>query len=130
MRPENQEPHPGGEIWCAALMRMNRALGRELHDVDRGHEIGCRLTVDSLKLLPVGPDKPGFLDARDALTQALEDLGAAGGITADEHAAATRAMLEAFARTGMGPHAEGRGAHFHGIVADFTPSDPEDSHES
>ncbi len=118
--PENQEPHHGGEIWCAALARMNRAIGRELDDPGRGHEIGWQLVVDSLKLLPVGPDQPGFLDARDAVTRALADLGAAGRLDDAEHAAARRAVDAAFAATGMGPAAAGRGARFEGIVPDFT----------
>ncbi len=118
--PENHQPHHGGEIWCAALMRMNRALGRALGDAGRGHEIGWQLVVDSLKLLPVGPDQPGFLDARDAVTRALADLGAAGRLDAADHAAVEGAVLQAFARTGMGPAAAGRGARFQGIVPDFS----------
>ena len=116
--PENHEPHHGGEIWCAALMRMNRAVGRALSDQNRGHEIGWQLVVDSLKLLPVGPDQPGFLDARDAIARALADLAAAGHLAAAEHAVVERAVLEAFAGIGMGPGAGGRGAHFQGIVPD------------
>ncbi len=119
-RPQNQEPHHGGEIWCMALMRMNRAIGRAVHDPDRGHEIGWQLVVDSLKLLPVGPDQPGFLDARDAVTRALADLGATGRLDAADQPAVARAVGEAFAATGMGPSAAGRGAHFQGIVPDFT----------
>lgn len=128
---ENQEPHAGGEIWCAALMRMNRRIGEALADPARGHEIGWQLVLDSLKLLPVGADQPGFLDARDAVTRALTDLAAAGSLDAQEHAAIETAVLEAFARTGMGPGAAGRGAHFSGIVADFTGAgiDPADGGE-
>ncbi len=123
VRPENQEPHHGGEIWCMALMRMNRAIGRALEDPERGHEIGWQLVVDSLKLLPVGPDQPGFLDARDAVTRALADLGATGRLDPADLAAVARAMGEAFAATGMGPAAAGRGAHFQDIVPDFTVPD-------
>ncbi len=124
---ENQEPHHGGEIWCMALMRMNRAIGYALCDVGRGHEIGWQLVVDSLKLLPVGPDQPGFLDARDAVTRALADLGATGRLDPADHAGVVQAVHEAFADTGMGPAAAGRGAHFQGLVPDFTlPDAPND----
>ncbi len=120
---ENQEPHRGGEIWCAALMRMNRAIGRALGDAGRGHEIGWQLVVDSLKLLPVGADQPGFLDARDAVTRALTDLQVAGRLDPAEQATIEGAVHLAFASTGMGPGAVGRGAHFRDIVADFTGAD-------
>ena len=122
-RPENQEPHDGGEIWCMALMRMNRGIGCALGDGARGHEIGWQLVVDSLKLLPVGPDQPGFLDARDAVTRALADLGATGRLDSADFTAIERSVGEAFAATGMGPAAAGRGAHFQGIVPDFTVPD-------
>lgn len=116
---ENQAPHPGGEIWCAALMGMNRALGGVFGDAARGHELGWQLVVDSLKLLPVGNDQPGFLDARDAVARALADLADQDRLGA-ERARVERAVNEAFARAGMGPSARGRGARFQGIVADFT----------
>ncbi len=119
--PENQAPHAGGEIWGAALVRMNRAIGRALGDADRGHEIGWQLVVDSLTLLPVGLDQPGFLAARDSILHALAALAGRDSFRAAvDPAVIERAVREAFARTGMGPNARGRGAHFQDLVADFT----------
>jgi subtilisin-like proprotein convertase family protein len=100
-------PHPIGEIWCAALMEMNRNIGVNL---------GLQLVVDALKLTPANPS---FLDGRDAILAALDDMLAAGNLNSDEHDAARRGIWEAFARFGMGPDAQSFGASLAGIVADF-----------
>lgn len=100
-------PHPIGEIWCAALMEMNRNIGANL---------GAQLVVDALKLTPANPS---FLDGRDGILAALDDMLAAGKLNSDEHDSARRGIWEAFARFGMGPEAQSFGASLSGIVADF-----------
>jgi extracellular elastinolytic metalloproteinase len=113
--PPYDEEHAVGEIWCAALMKMNREFGAALGDKVRGHRIGWQIVVDGLKLTP---SNPSFLDARDAILRALEDLGKTGAITADEFERLNRAAWLAFARFGMGPNASSVGAMLDGIFED------------
>lgn len=104
-----------GEVWCAALMRMNREIGRELGgDTQRGHEIGWQAVFDGLKL--VRPN-PGFLQARDAIYLALDDLRNAGLLSAPDHQAAATATRRAFGLLGMGPGASSNGTALTGNVA-------------
>jgi extracellular elastinolytic metalloproteinase len=63
-------PHPIGEIWCAALLEMNRNIGADL---------SAQLIVDALKLTPANPS---FLDARNAILTALDDMLVAGQLNA------------------------------------------------
>ena len=106
------EEHNIGEIWCAALMEMNRRIGKLL---------GVQLVVDALKLSPANPS---FLDMRDAILKALDDKLSAGQLTTTQHAEARQGIWLAFAKFGMGPNARSSGASLSGIVADFTvPSD-------
>jgi extracellular elastinolytic metalloproteinase len=100
-------PHPIGEIWCATLLEMNRNIGANL---------GVQLVVDSLKLTPA---TPGFLDARNAILAALDDMRDGGNLDVNAHETAWRGIWEAFAKFGMGPDAQSNGASLSGIVADF-----------
>lgn len=109
--------HNIGEIWCATLMHVNRRMGVELGSATRGHQVGWQVVVDSLKLMP---SNPGFLDARDAMFRALDDLRAGGVLSHAEHAAARRGAWTAFARFGMGPGASSVGATLQPTRADFT----------
>lgn len=113
------EVHNIGEIWCAALLEMNRHIGADL---------GVQLVVDALKLTPANPS---FLDARDAIITALDDMLVGGRLNNNEHQVAWQGIWEAFARFGMGPDAQSNGASLSGIVADFnTPIfDQPDPHE-
>ena len=106
------EVHNIGEIWCATLLEMNRAIGTNL---------GVQLVVDALKLTPANPS---FLDARDAILAALEDMLANGQLSQSEHESAQTEIWAAFARFGMGPNARSNGASLSGIVADFNPPGP------
>jgi len=108
------EVHNIGEIWCAALMKMNRDFGTALNDKVRGHRIGWQIVVDGLKLTP---GNPSFLAARDAILQALDDLS----LNEAEHSALHRAAWRAFAHFGMGPNASSIGASLEGIVEDLNP---------
>ena len=47
--PYDDDEHALGEIWCAALMKMNRDLGTALGDKVKGHQLGWQLVVDGLK---------------------------------------------------------------------------------
>jgi subtilisin-like proprotein convertase family protein len=106
------EVHNIGEIWCAALMEMNRNIGKVL---------GLQLVVDGFKLTPANP---GFLEARDAILRALDGKRAAGQLTPAQFDAALRGAWAAFAKFGMGPNARSNGATLSGIVADFNVPPP------
>ncbi|ETX05991.1 M36 family metallopeptidase [Candidatus Entotheonella palauensis] len=112
--------HSIGEIWCATLMSMNRRFvehfGRE-----RGYNAGWRIVADGLRLTRANPS---FLDARDGILDALDDLLDTGRLSAADHQAARRAAWQTFAGYGMGPNARSLGASLLGIEADFgVPSD-------
>lgn len=116
--PYVDDEHAVGEIWCAALMKMNRDLGAALGDRVRGHRLGWQIVVDGLKLTPANPS---MLDARDAVLQALEDRKTAGLLSAIDFKKALRATWSAFARFGMGPNASSVGASLEGVVEDRNP---------
>lgn len=97
--------HNIGEIWCATLLEMNRAIGKAL---------GLQLVVDALKL---SPSTPSFLDMRDAILAALDAMLSAGQLGAAEHAGHRREIWRVFARFGMGVGARSNGAFVSGIVA-------------
>lgn len=108
-------PHPIGEIWCATLMSMTRhvvaALGK-----DRGYYLCWQIVVDSYKL---NHANPSFLDARDDILEALDDLRENRKVTDQEYATVHREAWKAFAKFGMGPNARSNGASLKGIKADF-----------
>jgi extracellular elastinolytic metalloproteinase len=116
--PFNAEHHIG-EIWCATLMQMNRNLDSAI-GAPRGHQLGWQVVVDGLKLTPANPS---FLDGRDAILKALEDLGREGRISVEDFTAARRAAWRAFAHFGLGAMASSNGASLHGIVEDRTVPD-------
>src|SRR6185312_4263912 len=101
------DEHAVGEIWCAALMKMNRDLGAALLDKERGHILGWQIVVDGFKLTPANPS---FLDARDAILHALDAHQQSGTITMADFKKARKAVWTAFARFGMGPKATSIGA--------------------
>ena len=110
------EEHDIGEIWCATLMQMNRNLGRVLNSRTAGHRLGWQLVVDGMKLTPANPS---FLDARDAILQALDARSQAGQLPSGaHHGVVRRAVWQAFSKFGMGPNARSVGATLHGIVED------------
>lgn len=101
------EVHNIGEIWCATLMEMNRRIGPDL---------AVRLVVDALKLSPANPS---FLNMRDAILAALDNMLAAAQLDEARHGEATHGIWAAFAKFGMGPDASSNGAQLTGIQADF-----------
>ncbi len=96
----NSEVHQEGEVWCAALWDMNWLLidkyGFNANIASgyspgmHGNILALKLVMDSLKLVPVNPT---FLQARDAIL--LADQNLTGG-------ANQTAIWTAFARRGMG----------------------------
>lgn len=106
-RGRYSQVHNIGEIWCAALLAMNRRIGKVL---------GVQLVVDALKL---APSNPSFLDMRDAILRALDHKRTAGQLGDTEHADALRGIWQAFAKFGMGPAARSNGATLSGVVGDF-----------
>jgi extracellular elastinolytic metalloproteinase len=99
--------HNIGEIWCAALLEMNRRITWQL---------GIQLVVDALKL---SPTNPSFLNMRDSILAALDNKLLAGQLTDLEHTDVVIGIWGAFSRFGMGPNAQSNGAQLSGIVADF-----------
>jgi extracellular elastinolytic metalloproteinase len=79
--------HAAGEIWCAALLELSRAIGPALC---------AQIVLDALRLAPANPT---FLQARDAVLRAIDALQ-----TADTQALREQAW-RAFTRFGMGPAA-------------------------
>jgi extracellular elastinolytic metalloproteinase len=108
-------PHPKGEIWCATLTKATRDLATALGDKAHAYAIAWQSVVDGLKLTP---RNPSFLDARDAIVAAIDDLRAGGLITDAEHAQTRRAFWVAFAHFEMGVNASSAGASLSGIVGD------------
>jgi hypothetical protein len=106
------EPHNIGEIWAAALMEMAR-------NTDSG--LALQLVVDALKLTK---PLPSFLDGRDAILLALENLLQARRISARQHAGAWLGVWMAFAKFGMGPDATSPGPRTNGIQGDNSLGEP------
>ena len=101
------EPHAIGEIWCALLMELGRA-------VDAG--LVLQLVVDSLKLAPANPS---FTVMRDCTLAALDHKMSADGVDVGAHERAVRAAWKVFARFGLGPGAGSAASTLTGVVADF-----------
>lgn len=117
--PDTGEPevHDVGEVWCAALMMMTRKIRRALGDDAAGYRLSWQMVTDGLKLTPANPS---FLEARDAILLALDQLRDAGRVTAPVHKGVRRAAWEAFARFEMGVHASSTDAGGFSITGDTT----------
>lgn len=111
-------PHRAGEVWCAALLAMNRNLNQRL-GTPRGQRLGLQLVVDALK---ISPANPSMIDMRDAILAALDHKRTGSpGLGAADHATALGAIWTAFARYGMGDKARCATADYDGLVEDRTP---------
>lgn len=112
------EVHDIGEVWCAALMMMTRRIRQAVGNDQDGYRLASQIVVDGLKLTQANPT---FLDARDAILRALDDLKSIGRISPAVHMSARKAAWEAFAHLGMGVNAFSDDADsVEGIVADST----------
>jgi hypothetical protein len=109
------DEHDIGEVWCAMLMQMTRNIRKALNSDQDGYRLGWQIVVDSLKLMNANPS---FLDARDAMLRAVDDLRTAGRLPPASHAAIVQACWRAFARYGMGFRASSAGPNLDGIIAD------------
>jgi extracellular elastinolytic metalloproteinase len=99
--------HAIGEIWCATLMEMNRNIGANL---------GVQLVFDSWTKLTANPN---FLDGRNAILDALDDMRQTDQLNDAEFLDAWRGIWQAFAKFGMGPAAKSNGTSLSGMVTDF-----------
>jgi len=116
-KPPQNTINGAGEIFAAALIRFNEFLGAKLGDPQKGHCIGWRAVVESLRLIEANPH---FLQGRDALLGGIDELEQGALIDGPEAAAARAAAREAFARYGMGKNAKSPNASFKGTVGDTT----------
>jgi extracellular elastinolytic metalloproteinase len=101
-----ERPHDVGEIWCATLLAVLAAMTAPLGD-DQATWTCWMVVVDALKKVE---SNPSFLDMRDAMLEALEDLEVdadevGATLTKAQRTAAEQAMWEAFAHFGMGANA-------------------------
>lgn len=111
--------HGVGEIWAVTLWDMYWNLvsaygfDPDFYDGTGGNNLALQLVLDGLKLQPCNPT---FLDARDALL--LADQLNFGGMN--------QAILwKAFAKRGMGWHADDGGSHMsQAVIEDFSVPDP------
>jgi extracellular elastinolytic metalloproteinase len=109
-------PHRVGEIWCAALLEMNRNLNTRL-GTPRGQRLALQLVIDALKLAPANPN---MLEMRDSIVKALDDKrNSTAGLNSTDHTNASNGIWAAFAKFGMGANARSNGAKFD-VVEDFT----------
>lgn len=111
-----ERDHDAGQVWCAALLDVNRALSQG-QGPDVGDELGWQLVFDSLRLLHPGPKGPTFLHARDAVLSEFRAAVEADRLSDDP--ALARAVEDSFTRRGMGPAAHSPSAGYRGIVEDL-----------
>ena len=107
--------HDVGEVWCAALMMARRRIEAAIGNSEESYRIAWALVADGLKLTPANPS---FLDARDAILRALDDLRDGGLLTPTTHWAVRPALWRSFAHFGMGSGASSGDAGLTRIVAD------------
>ena len=116
-KPPQNTINGAGEIFAAALIRFNEFLGTRLGDVKKGHAIGWRAVIESLRLINANPN---FLQGRNALLGGIDELARGNVITSAEATHARAAAREAFAKYGMGKNAKSPDSSFKGTVADTT----------
>ncbi|KAJ2645746.1 hypothetical protein IWW40_005881 [Coemansia sp. RSA 1250] len=103
-RPDYQEVHAIGEVWAEMLYEVLWALIEKngfaddifAHDLSKGNSIMLQIMLDGMKLQPCTPT---FIDARNAILQAEENL--TGGKNKCE-------IWKAFAKRGLGAKASGQ----------------------
>lgn len=110
-QPDAVEVHDAGELWCATLMAFTRRLRAALGEQD-GYRVAWTCVTDGLKLTPANPS---FLEARNAILKAVDDLKAAGRLSPDHHRKVRRAGWEAFAKFGMGASASSADPGWDGV---------------
>jgi extracellular elastinolytic metalloproteinase len=92
-------PHGVGSVWCSMLWDMywdlidEHGYDSDIYHGTGGNNIAMKLVMEGMKLQPCSP---GFIDGRDAILKADENLY--GGVN-------KRIIWEAFARRGLGGNA-------------------------
>src|SRR5262249_15925925 len=114
---EMSDEHDVGEVWCAALMMVTRRVRAALGSDADGYRLCWTLVTDGLKLTPANPT---FLDARDGILLALDQLRDQHPLSQDVWKGVRKAAWEGFARFGMGVHAASADAELSSAVADTT----------
>jgi len=94
------EVHKDGEVWAAALWDLRTQLGAAVADL---------LVLNGMKFTPV---RPSFLDARDGILQADQNMNGGANFCA---------IWIVFARHGMGVSASGNDGHQHNAATDVPP---------
>jgi extracellular elastinolytic metalloproteinase len=69
--------------------------------------------------LPLTPANPSFLDARDAILLAIDNMPQAGRLKENDHKKVKADTWKVFAKFGMGVDAQSNGPSLDGIVASF-----------
>jgi extracellular elastinolytic metalloproteinase len=108
---DESEPHDIGEVWCATMMELVRRWSA--HFGTDAYRRCWQVVLDSLKVVK---SPPSFLDARDALEEALDFMRDSGELSEDDYAVARRLLWETFARFGMGFGATTNGSSLPDIV--------------
>lgn len=109
---EYREPHDIGELWCATMIELIRRWSASF-GTEFAYPLCWRLVLDSLKLMT---STPSLLDARDALEEALDQLGDAQELDEETLVTARGLFWQTFAKFGMGFGATTNGASLEGIV--------------
>jgi Fungalysin metallopeptidase (M36)/Fungalysin/Thermolysin Propeptide Motif len=94
------EFHKDGEIWAAALWDLRAQLGAATTDL---------LVLNGMKFTPV---RPSFLDARDGILQADQNMNGGANFCT---------IWIVFARHGMGVSASGNDGHQHNAATNVPP---------
>jgi extracellular elastinolytic metalloproteinase len=109
--------HRIGEVWCATLMMMTRKARHALGSDADGYRVCWQIVTDGLKLAPANPS---FLQARDSILLALDQLRDIQRLSAQSHSLVRRSAWEAFSHFEMGVNAASSDAGLDGIVPDTT----------
>jgi Zn-dependent metalloprotease len=94
------EVHKDGEVWAAALWDLRTQLGAAVTDL---------LVLNGMKFTPI---RPSFLDARDGIIQADQNMNGGANFCT---------IWVVFARHGMGVSASGNDGHQHNAATDVPP---------
>jgi extracellular elastinolytic metalloproteinase len=109
-----REIHNVGEIWCATLMHLLRAMTTAVGDKSRAYQLTWQAVVDGMKLTP---KNPSFLAARDAILSAFAAMKGRQ-VTNAEAPIVQQAAWSAFAKFGMGFNASCPNATLDGCQGD------------
>jgi len=107
--------HDRGAVWCAALLSAHDALVAAL-GAARGRAVAWQVVFDGMRLLHA---EPTLLEAKKAMSDALEALKPEGLMSSAERVACRQAFRTGMARMGFGATAQVPSTEFAGIVESF-----------